>query len=255
MKIIEVRSRRGMTAAMVAMVLVTGACGSDADSGKAATSPTAKATPTAPADNGVAAKSPEEILKAAKSAFATATSVRVKGDMKQASETITMDLHLGRDGSEGTVKAPVGGKSITISLIGVDGKFFMKSPALWRSVGGAAAGNLIGDRWVLVPPKNAKDFAELQQMTDLRKFAEEVLRTDGKPITKGEPTVVDGKPAIPLIDNGAKMYIATTGSPYPLKIESDEPAKDGKGIDFSDYNAPHTVTAPTDALDLSELQP
>ncbi|GAA2121045.1 lipoprotein [Actinomadura alba] len=247
-------SRRKVTAAVVATVLMTGACGSDAGSDEAATTTTPKAT--APVDNGVAAKSPQEILAAAKNALASATSAHVKGKMNDGGGTISMNLRLGRAGGKGTLKAPIGRASHTIALISVDGKFYVKSPGLWRAVGGAAAANLIGARWVVVPPKNAKDFAEFEQMIDLKKFADEVLKPEGKTITKGEPTVIDGKPAIALIDgkDDSKLYIATTGTPYPLKIEPAKPAKDGEGIDFLDYNAPYTVTAPTDVLDLSEIQ-
>jgi hypothetical protein len=252
--IIKVRIRRGVTAAMAAVVLVTGACGSDDGSGKAASAAPAKTTPTAPAGNGMAEKSADEILKAAKNAFATATSVHVKGSMEDKGEKMTMDLYLGRDGTKGSIKAPMGGKSYTVSLISVNGKFYMKSPGLWRATGGAAAANLVGNRWVLVPTKNSKDFAEFERMASLEKFAEEMLTTGDEVFAKGETSVVDGKPAITLKDKESILHIATTDTPYILRIEPVKPAKKGEGIDFLDYNAPLKVAPPTDVLDLDELR-
>lgn len=238
---------------MTAMVIVTGACGDDgANKGSAA--PPAKATPTAPADNGIAAKSADEIVTAAKNAFGTATSVHVKGRFEEEGDKIAINLVLGRDGTKGTITAPMNGKSYLVSLISVDDKFYMKSPKLWRAVGGAAAANLIGNRWVLIPKKDSKDFEDFEQLADLEKFSDEMFGFDDEVFTKGSTTVVDGKPVITLKGSDSIVYVATTGTPYFIRLEPSSPAEKGQAIQFLDYNAPVNVTAPTDVLDLAELQ-
>jgi hypothetical protein len=190
-------------------------------------------------------------MKAATDAFSSATSVHLTGTMVDAGDKITMDLHLGHGEGEGTIRGPFNGKSVPISLIGTKGRFYMKSRELWTAVGGATAGDLIGDRWVLVPKKGAKEFKEFKDMLDSRGFARSVLKPDGS-LTKGGTTVVDGKPAIELKSDGGSLYVATTGNPYPLKIVPSDPAEK-EGLRFLDYDAPLQVEPPARPLDIGKL--
>ncbi|GAA2104851.1 hypothetical protein GCM10009780_56350 [Actinomadura alba] len=255
MNISALKTRCVAAAAVTAMVLAAAACGDDGATKGAASSPS-KATPTAPAGNGVAEKSADEIVAAAKNAFGAATSVHVKGNFEDAGHKIAIDLSLGRDGTKGTITAPVEGKTYPVSLISVNEKFYMKSPKLWRAVGGAAAANLIGNRWVLIPKDDSKDFEDFEQLADLEKFSDEMLSFDDEVFTKGSPTVVDGKPVITLKGSDSIVYVATTGTPYIIRLEPSAAAerKKGQAIQFLDYNAPVNVVPPTDVLDLAELQ-
>ena len=52
--------------------------------------------------------------------------------------------------------------------------------------------------------------------------------------------------------HGGTLDVATTGKPYPIQIR-----KSGKGggkISFDRWNAPVTLAAPKNAIDLSQLQ-
>lgn len=237
---------------MAATALLTAACGPEKLGAAGTPAPTAT-TPTKPASNGIEAKSADEILSAATAAFAGAKSVHLKGTMVDSGETTGLDLSLGAAGSRGTVRAPIEkGKSVSISILSTKRNFYLKSPEMWRSVGGAQMANLIGDRWVLVPKKNNADFKDFERMTDLKKFANDVFKTSGT-MVKGKTIVIDGVPAIGLRGSDGTLYVATTGTPYPLKIVPKKPAKQGEGLAFLDYDAPLNVTPPANALDLSKL--
>jgi hypothetical protein len=232
---------------------MTTACGPD-DSGAAATpaqTAPAQTTPAQPADNGVAAKSAGEILRAATTAFTGAKSVHLKGSMTDAGETVGLDLYLGHDGARGAMRAPMGSKSILVSIISAKGAFYLKSRQLWAAAGGSALGDLVGDRWVLIPRTNS-DFKEFEDMINLKKFGKQVFTPEGK-ITKGRTAVINGTPAIGLDDGDSLLYIATTGTPYPLKIVPKKPVKPGEQLAFLDYDAPVNATPPAHPLDLSKL--
>ncbi|MFG2024141.1 hypothetical protein [Streptomyces sp. NPDC048825] len=119
-------------------------------------------------------------------------------------------------------------------------------------------GNSTGEqkRWVKSPAaETALETEEAGLSNCTREFG-----SFGK-ATKGDPTKVDGRPAIPLVvtdkaDKGGTYthYVATEGEPYLLKV-------DYKGADyrttttFSDFDKPVDVRAPAkgDVLDATAL--
>jgi hypothetical protein len=238
---------------VAATALLTAACGPDKSGAAGGTPASTATTPTKPAGNGIEAKSADEILSAATAAFARAKSVHLKGTMVDSGETVGLNLSLGAAGARGTVRAPIEkGKSVSISILSTKRNFYLKSQEMWRSVGGAQMADLIGDRWVLIPEKNNADFKDFERMTDLKKFANDVFKTPGT-VIKGKTTVIDGVPAIGLRGSDGTLYVATTGTPYPLKIVPSKPVKPGEELAFLDYDAPLDVTPPANALDLDKL--
>ncbi|MGH3390815.1 MAG: hypothetical protein ACRDOO_18270 [Actinomadura sp.] len=246
--------RSGAIVSAAAAVLLTTACGPDESgaTGTPAATPT-QATPTKAAGNGIEAKSADEILEAAVAAFVQASSVRVKGVTTDGGMTISLDLSLGRSEARGTMQAPVRDKSVSFSFIVTNGRTYLKGPELWRAAAGAPMAHLVGDRWVLLPKKGG-DIGDLTQIADLEKFAKDVLRNDqNEKIAKGGTAVIDGTPAIGLVGADGTLYVATTGTPYPLKLVPKKPAKPGEELVFLDYDAPLNLTPPADALDLAKL--
>jgi hypothetical protein len=51
---------------------------------------------------------------------------------------------------------------------------------------------------------------------------------------------------------GGILYVAATGTPYPVAIVRSQTANNGAVV-FDDWNAPIGVTAPKNAVDLSKL--
>ena len=238
----------GLAAAVTALVLVTGACGPD-DSGTGAK----PAKATTPASNGFAEKSAQEILSAATTAFKGATSVHLSGYMTEDGDSMSVDLRIGQNASRGTIEAPMNGKSYKLSFLSVDSKYYLKAPAMFRDVGGAAAAELIGNRWVLVPKDGSKEFGDFEKIVSIDNIADDILGDPPGQLNKTGTSEINGKTAVGLEGGDGVLYISTTEPHYPLKLVPSQPGARGEGLDFLDYNAPLTVTRPADAIDLGKL--
>ena len=109
---------------------------------------------------------------------------------------------------------------------------------------------LMGSNWALLSAKDKKDFAQLFGLANV----DELLKPTGK-LTKGKATEINGAPAIALDDSGSKLYIATTGEPYPLKMM---PPGTQKGeLTFSDFGSTFAdLKLPPDSqvVDLDKLK-
>jgi hypothetical protein len=231
---------------VVVTVLLAAACdpGTSGDAGKPATNK---------AGSGLEAKSADEILSAASAAFAGAKSVHMKGTFVDSGDSISLDLFLGAAGARGKIRAPFEpGKLVSLSVISTKRNFYIKSPQMWRAAGGAQMASMFGNRWVMIPTTNSADFKDFEQLTDLKQFANEVFKPDGV-TTKGKTTVIDGTPAIGLDGSDGTLYIATSGTPYPIKIVPKKAKKPGEELAFLDYNAPLNLKPPANAVDLGKF--
>lgn len=238
--------RRSVIALAAAAALLAG-CGDGGDGGGEPES-------TGPTDNGVSALAPDEILSRATTALKEAKSYRIKGSIKV--DDGKMDLDLRVAGSD------VGGKlsqnGATVELLSVGGQQYIRPDAtFWQQNldSPEAARNvvkLMGDKWAKVPAEN-KDFADLFGVASV----DELLKPDGS-LTKGETRDIDGVQTIGLVDTSAKggtIYIATTGKPYPIALQSKDVAE-GQ-LTFSDFGATFDdVQAPPEAqvVDFEELR-
>ncbi len=199
--------------------------------------------------NGVASKSPTDIVSAAKTAADGASSVHVTGSIVNAGSTIALDMELLK-GTGGHGKLSQNGLSFELVEVG-DSVYIKGSPAFYQHFAGGAAAQLLQGKW-LKAPANTGNFATLGSLTDLRKLLDSTLASHGT-LAKGATTKVEGQEAIGVKDlsRGGTLYVATSGTSYPLQI-----TKGGSGggtVTFNHWNAPVTVTAPTNAVDLSKL--
>ncbi|HYM46448.1 MAG TPA: hypothetical protein VES65_09885 [Solirubrobacteraceae bacterium] len=200
--------------------------------------------------NGVASKSPTEILAAAKAAAESATAVHVAGTLSSGGSPITLNMDLAA-GSGG--RGQLSESSLAFELIVVGDTVYIKgSPAFYSHFGGAAAAQLFQGKW-LKAPASTGELATLASLTNLGKIFDQALASSGT-LAKGATTTVDGQQVVELRDttkNGS-LYVATTGKPYPVEIVK-RGSESGK-ITFSRWNQPVTLTAPSNAIDLSQLQ-
>ena len=225
--------RETITAVVLAAALVAAGCGGSSSSG-----------------NGVAAKTPEEILEATKLAASEATSVHIAGSIDSEGKPITLDMELlAGKGGQGTI----GQEGFTIQLVQTGGAVYINgSAAFYRHVGGSAAAQLLEGRW-LKAPANSGELASLASLTNLSKLIDTALANHGT-LAKGAKATIAGQPAIALDDvsKGGVLYVATTGKPFPLEV-----AKNGKEsgkVLLDRWDQPVTLTAPKDAIDISKLQ-
>lgn len=200
--------------------------------------------------NGVASKSASEILTASKAAADSASSVHVAGTLTSKGTPITLDLSLA-SGHGGHGQISQGGLSFSLIVVG-DTLYLKGSPAFYSHFGGSAAAQLFQGKW-LKAPASGGELGSLAALTNFRQLLDQTLTTHDN-ITKGATTTTAGQPAIELRDpaQGGTLFIATTGEPYPIEIVKH--GSETGHISFTDWNKPVTLSAPSGAIDLSQLQ-
>ncbi len=200
--------------------------------------------------NGVADKSPTEILAATKAASESAKSVHVAGSIVSEKSPITLDMNLlaGRGG-----RGQLSESGLAFELIQVAGTVYIKgSAAFYKHIGGTAAAQLLQGKWLKAPSSDA-NFASLSQLTDLHQLVDQTLASHGS-LKKSGTTTIAGQKVVGITDTtkGGTLYIATTGKPYPIEI-----SKGGSGggkITFDHWNSSVTLAAPKNAIDVTQLQ-
>jgi hypothetical protein len=201
-------------------------------------------------DNNIASKSATQILSESKAAADSATSVHVSGSLKSGGSPVTLDLNLvAGKGARGELSE--NGASFKLILLG-DSAYISGSPAFYRSLGGAAAAQLLDGKW-LKASATSGEFASFGSLANMRQLLDTTLASSGT-LAKGATTVVNGQQAIALTDatKSGTLYVATSGKPYPVQIVKGG-SENGK-VDFDNWNKPVTITAPSSSVDLAELK-
>jgi hypothetical protein len=198
-----------------------------------------------PKSNGEAAKTADQIVTDAEAAVQTATAVHVSG---QAGSSLAVNLHLVADkGGEGRMTT----NGLTFDIIRIDKfAYFKGDAAFWHQFGGNAAATLFKGRWLKAPADSGR-LASLTPLTDIKQLFNSILSSHGT-LQVGQETTIDGQPVIAITDTsqGGTLYVATTGKPYPVALR-----KTGSGaINFDEWDAPVSLTAPADAVDISQLK-
>jgi hypothetical protein len=221
--------------ALVLAATVLGGCGSSASSSSG---------------NGIASKTPTEAVAVAKVAADSASSVHVSGSIVSGGSPITVDLELlaGKGG-----RGRIAENGLSFDLIQVAGTAYIRgSPAFYSHFGGAAAAQLFQGKWLKAPTSNGS-FSTLGSLTNLSQLIDSALASHGT-LQKGATTTANGRQVLPILDasHGGTLYVATTGKPYPIQITKS--GTSGGKIVFDRWNAPVTLVAPKNAVDLSRLQ-
>jgi hypothetical protein len=225
-------SLRGLVvaAALVLLIALPAGCGGSSSSSSSSSG------------NGVADKSPADILAATKVAADAAKTVHVSG-------SIDMNLLAGKGG-----RGQLSESGLAFELIQVGKTVYIKgSPAFYKKIGGTAAAQLLQGKWLKAPASNS-DFASLSQLTDLRQLVDQTLETHGSSLTKGGSSTIAGQKVVGITDKakGGTLYIATTGQPYPVQIV--KTGSSGGKITFDRWNSSVTLAAPANAIDVAQLQ-
>ena len=164
----------------------------------------------------------------------------MKGSATNEGTTVTLDVVIAGKNMKGTINLGV----VKLDIVQVDGAAYVKAgDDFWKTFlpaqQQATLLPMVSNKYVKIPAASAKSF-------DFS--AKEILKPEGT-VTKGEPTTINGTSAITLLDGDkGKLFVATTGEPYPLQMVSD-----GNTIDFTEVGAAVTITAPSAAevFDLS----
>jgi hypothetical protein len=217
----------------VAAVLVAGAiagCGSSGSS-----------------DNGVASKSANAILTTATNALESAKTVHVSGSVGQSGQSLTLDLSLvSQKGAKGTIT-----QDGTPLRVIADGKYLYLNAGskFWEHHAGTATAQFVQGKWLKTPVNGG--FAQLSSVLSVQSFAKSLRGPHDTP-TKGSTSTVNGHKVIAVRTQSGRIYVSTTGRPYPLRIDNGKAG--AQHFDFGSYNASVALTPPAQSIDISKLQ-
>ncbi len=199
--------------------------------------------------SGIASKTPEQIVTAARTAADGAATVHVTGTVRGEGSPLSLDLELvaGKGGQGRIVQG-----DLDFELIQVGQFVYIKgTPAFYRHIGGAAAARVLRGRWLKA--RTTGSFASLAALTNLGKLVDTTLTSHGT-LARNGTTSVDGQRVVAIRDlaKGGTLYVATVGSPYPIEVLGN--GGSGGRIVFDRWNKPVTLTAPANAISINQLQ-
>jgi hypothetical protein len=198
--------------------------------------------------NGEASKSASAILADARRAALAADSVRVSGTIRDAGQTIGLDLSIAKGDGGGTMTI----QGSKVDVVRVGSTAYVRAGAdFYRQVGaGSAAGRLLAGKWLKVPT-STPNFAQLVELTDLHTFVAQALKPEGT-VTKDAEKTVAGQKAIELKSSrGGSLFIATRGKPYPVEFVGG--GTSSGTVTLSDWGAAKAPSAPKNAIDINAL--
>lgn len=202
------------------------------------------------AGNALASASADAIASATTNAIDSASTAHVAGVVTTNGLRLNVDLHLvSGKGGEGQMTS----NGLTVQMVSVGDEVYLKGDtAFWTHYLGSGGAQLLGDRWLKA--RATGYFASLAGLTDMRTLFNEILGNHGT-LVKGATSTVNGQPVVAVTDStrGGTAYVATAGTPYPLEITST--GSIGGQLYLSDFNAPVSLVAPGNAIDLSQLMP
>ncbi|HLN66617.1 MAG TPA: hypothetical protein VK280_05035 [Streptosporangiaceae bacterium] len=222
-------ARRGAVALAICglAVLVAGCAAWKAESGPAV--PTASAGPLA----GLTAS---EILTRAVADLDAASSVHITGSTKLPGQNTAVDLTVGAHGCTGTIE--IAGQG-SVLLLGTGDTVWMKpDEQFYRATGVSAAemSQLAGKYLRISASKSG-----IGALCYLGQLATQISGGAGH-VVLGRTMTVLGQPALQLNDvkQPGDAYVTAAARPEFLRVGSGG----GGYMDFTDYNAPFTVTPP-----------
>ncbi len=200
--------------------------------------------------NGEVSKPAGRVLADANRAATKASSVRVSGHIVSGGTPIALDLAMARGkGAKGSMST--GGLQFDLVRIG-DTAYIRGSDAFYKHFAGAAVAQLLHGKWLKASTAHGR-FRSLAPLTSAGALFAQISSGHGKLVNDGK-TSYKGRQVVAIRDSsdGSKLYVAATGKPYPVAIVGGKKGQSG-AIMFGDWNEPVSLTAPKDAIDISQL--
>ena len=201
----------------------------------------------------------------ARAALLAASSVRVTGTVNvmaagTGGTTQRFDLRLTRvkntPAATGTVTTTsvTGTKrfTVTLAIIRVGGTLYIRGNREYYARIGPKAAAVAG-RWISLPASQDTSVAGL---TDLSIVAAGLAAPSNRASVAGTARIGSAPVIVLRPNSAAKLYVAASGPARPLRLQRtlDVSAGGDGTIDFADYDAPVTVTAPAGAIPIAKLR-
>jgi hypothetical protein len=247
--------RAGALLLAVLALTITAGCGGDDK-------------PAADEPNGIENKSPQEALADAGAALKDVKSFHVEATEGRTTGVVG-------DVGEDKLRIDVRQRDARARMLLIDKAFYMRgNAAFWRSTESGVDAEKLAGRWLRLPG-SAAGLEELAKQLDPENLSRCLLTEHGT-LAPGGTAIVDGRPALVIIDAGDKpgtapgrLYVAATGEPLPLRTiatgsekpggkkdplcDGDSRTRKGDQVALSRYDEGVKITAPPNAVDLSEL--
>ncbi|MBV9603754.1 MAG: hypothetical protein JO027_01535 [Solirubrobacterales bacterium] len=197
---------------------------------------------------GIASEPPQKILNDSLTAANGLKSVHAAGTINSGGQHITIDIQLvGGVGGQGQIT--LGG--LSFKLVGLRNYAYMQAPpAVWQKAGApASAAQALQGKWLRTPATG--QFASIAKLTDIHQLFAQLLNEHGKKLATGAVSTVAGRKVVAVTGGQGTLYVAATGTPYPVEIV--KPGTDGGRIDFDRFNEAVALSAPTNTIDLPQV--
>ena len=200
--------------------------------------------------NGEASKAPERVLADAKAAAAKASSAHVSGSIKSNAGRITLDISTVRGkGAKGSMTT--NGLRFDMVRVG-DSAYIRGSDEFYKHFAGAAIAQLLHGRWLKASSTDRR-FQSILPLTSVGLLLGKVSSNHGKLVNDGK-TTYKGADVVAIRDtsDNSKLYVAATGTPYPVAIVGGKQGLSGT-VTFGDWDKHVSLSAPSGAIDISKL--
>lgn len=191
-----------------------------------------------------------QIVTEAQRALSEASSVRIKGQYKQNDKPVTVDVRIaaGKAPADDKATGVVTTDGVRVEIRRLGDQIYLKGDDRFLQALGPKAQTAKG-KWLKGPVAQADQ--GLANLTDLDAFAS-TLAPGREALTKESVKPLAGQPAISVLSpKGARLWVANTGKPFPLRIDRIGVAVGT--LEFLDYNAPVDVRAPSPTVDLATV--
>jgi hypothetical protein len=238
--------RSFLAATVLVLALLVAGCGGGSSSNTTTTN-------SSSGGNGLASEPAVQVLAATVKAADSASSLHLGGTVSSGKNPIGIDLSIAK-GNGATGSMTLNGHKVDLVIVGKNG--YMKGDgSFWKQFGGSAGATiaqLLQGKWLKFPVNNSQfhpiiAFSSAKALFDkLKSGASASVQNSGATTYKGQNVVA--------LNDGAKngtLYVAATGTPYPVALV--KTGSDGGTLEFSAWNEPVTLTAPTNVLDFSTL--
>jgi len=204
--------------------------------------------PSPTAENGIRAKSAQEILDTARANAAEQSSVRIKGTSSCPLGKFFTDMRLTKDG-QGTGTARFSGT--VLNIVTTPTSLYVKADlTFWSGLTTPAKAATIGDKWVSLAPATNPCLANLGSFNAVTTA---YLNFPGVPV-KENSVAVFGEPAqLVAIPPDVGIWVSALGPALPIQV--DETSTDTH-IAMGEWSVPVTVEvpAPGDTIDGSQFK-
>lgn len=204
------------------------------------------------ASSDIASKPAAAILTAARSAAESASSVHVVSNASQ---------DKGKLSAKSNLELASNGGRAQLSFLGISSETIRIANTLYVK-GSRSFYTRLSRRGLHVPrgawlktTANSPSLGQLAALTDATSELHLLIKNTGT-LTKGTTTTINGQKAIELKEATkhftSTIYIATTGSPYPIEIIKH--GRETSQTTFSGWNQPTPLAAPANAVELANLE-